>query len=385
MKISYNWMKEYGALSKVGPDGAPTAEEFAQKLDSAGYDVEGVTAVEAGEDGRSVADQVIDVRYPRSRRDLTCMMWNAKELCGIYGIFYHDFALYGLYVPTNDWMRDVTEETELHLVSTTRLCKMMCGRIANDAKAKPLPQWYRDRAIAQGVPMADDYEELQVFVGRNVGQPLWLFDLETLPSREICAQEATVAGTLVDGEVEYAYEPGDLVLVCGGKVISVAGVVVDDSVKPSEGTRSLVLFSGVMDPDEVRRVAARLEVHNFNEQLAALGANAADVLKTLTNSTGIICDHWGAGGFEALEIYNKFDMTRKFLTYTVEEVNELLDSDYTFEDIKAALDNPELNTYRIDDTRITTMFPSYRTDNHVCDIAQSLLTYMGCDRVGSVC
>lgn len=384
MKISYNWMQEYGALHKVTPEGAPSAEQFAQDLYNAGFDVEGITKVSAEPGVRTVDDTIIDVRIPRIRRDMACMMWTAKELCGVYKIFYHDFALYGMYVPTNKFFDDISDETELHLYSTSRKCRMMCGRVVNHVdNTKVLPDWHRDRVSAQGIKLGAWYEDLQNFVNRNVGQPFYLFDLAKLGSYEICAEDASSAGTVTMGGVEYAYDPGDLVLSCNGRVISIAGVVVSDDVTPDAETDSLVMFSLFADTDEAIRIARKTGASNFNALLSTIGANPADMLKGIANCTGYLCDLFDGSGFEALEIYNKNDMTRKFLTYTVEEVNQLLDTDFSFEEIKEALDNPELNTYRIDDERITTMFPSYRTDNDVCDIAQSLLCYLGCDRIGA--
>lgn len=382
MKISYNWMQEYGALHKVGNNGAPTVDEFAKKFDAAGYDVEKVTFVPKEESGMLRDDYIIDYHLTRNRRDMTCMMWTAKELCGVYQIPYHDFALYGLFIPKTGWVDQVSEDTDYHLYSTTSKCRMLCGRIINHVKTGKVSEWVRDCLISQGLESIHSLADIPLFCGRNSGEPMWLLDLNKLSSKEICVEEAKDSGTITYQGKAYAYNPGDVVVSCDGKVIGISIVIFDDSVIANETTTAVASFSGVFDVDDVRATIDRLGIETWQGYLAAIGAAAPDVLKVINNSSGYIYEFAEGDGYEAVEIYNKYDMTRKFTTYTLDEINTMLSTDFTYEEVKEALNNPELMTTKIDEKRISTMFPSYRTDNKVCDIAQSLLVYLGCGRIG---
>ncbi len=385
MKISYNWLQEYGALYQITENGAPSPADFAEKIYQAGYEVEGITYVKKADGVVLEDDTIIDFTVHRNRADLACQMWNVKDLCGIYHMSYHDLARYGMYGPKFNLENHKVTKTNLHLYSTTKKCKMIIGRIVRHVVAKPWDdEWYLHRMIANGYTPTFNLKDIPLFCSRNQGAPLWFIDLKNMEKEELIVEEATRPGTVVMEGKEYAYREGDVIITCNGRVVSVCGVVVSDDFAVTEETTGILGFSMIIDVDTVREYAARVGVDNNNTRFASIVASAADVLRVATSAIGFIGAYCEADGIETVEMYNKYNMARKFHSYTVAEINELLNTDFTFEEIKEALDNPELETSMLDEERVCTMFPSYRVDNQVNEIAQSLLSYLGCSRIVSV-
>lgn len=206
-------------------------------------------------------------------------------------------------------------------------------------------------------------------------------DLDKLAQKSIVAQESVCEGEITCRGKTYHYSKGDAVLANGDRVIGLCGFIMDDSVLATEATTRVVALSTVFDEETVRATAARLGVRDMYVQLAA-AATAPDVMRVVLLGCTYLNVCSDGSEYEAVEIFNKYDMSRVFRTCCIDDINQMLSTNFTAEEIKAALDKPELPTSVLDEKHVRTAFPSYRVDNQLCDIAQSLLCWLGCERIG---
>lgn len=383
MKISYNWMKDFVALNKTTDDGSfPEPEVFVKKIFEAGYDIENIKHL-TERDGVSQDDTVIDIRIPRNRSDLTAMHWQAKDLCGVYRRYFRQFATYAMHGPSKSYFNDLLP-TDLNFSSTTKECKMLFGQIVRRIENLESPAWLKNFVIANGYPSKGTLFDVPIYETRNLGQPCYALDLDKLESHTFIVEEAKENGSIVCDGKDCTYEKGDALITNNGKVISIYGVVFDDSVVVTNETKSVLFFSAIFNRENVIKTIERLKPanKNLNNIVASIGLAPSDCIRTVNHAIAWCNDISNASGFEKGDLYCKYDTSRKFLSTSVEEINGFLSTDFTGEEIQTALNNAELNTSITEGNLMNTAFPSYRQDRKACDIAQTILSYLGCNRIG---
>ena len=404
MKISYNWLSSYLDMSGA-EGGVPTAESLAERLSASGIDVEGITYLRAADGEVTRDDAVIEIRVSREMSDYSGMMWTANEVAGVLGIQIDDTETYGKLLPDDRWVRQETDETALYVNSVSKRCRMLVGRIVGGVEARRSPDWMRDALVANGITPTSCLEDVPAFVTRNLGQPMFVIDADRLATDRLIVEDAAHGGTVTCDGVAYEYVPGDVVLTNGEKVVGICGVVTDDSVKVGEDTARVLAFTMIIDADTVRDTARRLGVSSLNVEVASLGANHASEMKAIGNLTSYLYECAGASHFEPLDIFTKYDFTKSIMDTTVRELNDLLSSDYTYAQIVSGVVNGKISAfvkqpvydkngnqvnvdvcepspYVGEDIHFGSKFGSYRNRREPCDLAQSILCFVGCDRVG---
>lgn len=385
MKIDYNWMTRYAALYLTTPDGSnPSVEEFCEKLTKCGHHIEGITHITPEKDGVSEENYSIDIRIPRRRHDLNSMMWTAKECAGIYHVIYKEMARYPFYAPKKQNPNKPLKPT-VTLTSKSKQCKLLVARHVHHMTNNPSPDWLKNMTVANGFKSRGILFDLIIQSTRQLANPIYMFDAAKLPSLNILAEDAKEDGIIVSDGVDYPYYKGECVLTCEGKVISVYGVVIDDSVAVTEDSHRILFLSAIFDRDRTRECFYRLNppIKDYNNLVASCQLSPVDSIRevmTVVNN-GYYADET-FGEMEDIVLYCKYDMTRTITDFTVEEINEMLDTDYTAQEIVDALNNPELDTIVKENGELEVSFPSYREDTSICDIAQTILVYNnGCERM----
>ncbi len=407
MKISYNWLKNFLDMSSVTEHGVPTPEELVDLLNAGGVDVEGLNHLYAKDGIVTEDDAVIDVRVSREMSGYASMMWTALELCGVFGIHYMDGVKYGKWFPDDRWERGVSDDSEMTITSTTEKCGMLIGRIIGRVKVKPSPDFIRNAVAANGVAPAFNLKDIPVYSARFMGQPQYIVDYDKLGSRQLVAMESDHDGVVVFEGKEYAYKTGDLVITNGSKVISIGGIMVDDSVAVDENTSSVVAFTGVFDADTVRELISRLDLNTFNGAMIALESVPATVMKGIRQLTSLIYQYAEGKKIDGLEIYNKYDLSKTILGSTAGQISNYLSADVSYADIVSCCVPGNLSFFTIDKIydekgnlitvnvcepsphvgkhiRFGDKFGSYRNRRQPCDLAMSVLCFSGVDKICSV-
>lgn len=404
MKLSYNWLKAYVALDKATDDGTyPSPEMIAQRLDESGIAVEGISYL-TQEDGLSKDDVIIDINIPREFSSYAGMMWTANEICGLFHVSFEECQTYGNLLPDDTWDRDMIEVTDLYLNSTTSKCTMLAGRIINHVEALESPSFIKDAIIANGYNPVNTLIDIPIYVARNLGQPCYFIDFDKLESKEILMEEAVDSGSITYQGEKYDFSKGDVIATCGGKTIGIFGVIFDDSVMVDSNTKSLVILTTYMDSEIIGQFKDKFGLNNLNIQLMDLGCNVPTQMKSIQNATCLLYEFSKASMIETVDIFTKHDTIKTILGTTMKEINEFLSTNLTYSELVSVVVNGNMTAfvkdivyhngekvdipictgspYVSETNRIGSKFGSYRNRREPCDLAQCLICYLGCDRIG---
>ncbi len=252
---------------------------------------------------------------------------------------------------------------------------------------RPTPPWMATRLQLAGIRSLSLEVDISNYVMLELGQPLHAYDLAKLTGG-ITVRRAAAGETLVtlDGQ-ERALHPEDLVIADESGAIGLAGVMGGDSTKADETTVDVLVEAAAFDPVSIARTARRHKLPSeaskrFERGVDPLVARAAAqrMVELLVELAGGTADESGA------EIVAPWEAP--VVRLRLADVNGLLGTDYTNEEIRGALEmigcSISLGAAGDPDLLFVTP-PSWRSDLiRPADLIEEAARIVGYDRIPSV-
>ena len=140
-------------------------------------------------------------------------------------------------------------------------CPHYVGRVINDVKIAPSPEWLQKLLRAVGMNPINNVVDITNFVLMDIGQPLHSFDLGKLSGGEVVVRFAEEGEkiTTLDGK-EHALQSTDLAICDGNRPACVAGVMGGLESEITEETKDVFLEAAFFNPTVVRKQAKRLGI-----------------------------------------------------------------------------------------------------------------------------
>src|SRR3974390_1187006 len=204
MKVAYNWLKEFVAVT------AP-AEEIASRLALSGTNIAGI---ENGAHGAG-----IDAEVTSNRPDCLGMLGVARELGAIYGLPVKLTAPKPTESATGKASDAVTVKIE-----APELCGRFTARVIRGVKIQPSPAWLKDRLEEAGVASINNVVDVTNLVMLELGHPLHAFDYDLVRNHSLVVRRAKNGEKMrtLDG-VERTFD-SSICMVCDGDGTRAVGV-----------------------------------------------------------------------------------------------------------------------------------------------------------------
>ena len=170
MKVAYNWLKEFVAVT------APP-EEIASRLALSGTNIAGI------ENGAHGA--VIDTEVTSNRPDCLGMLGVAREVGAIYRLP----VKFTLPKPAESASGGASDAVSVK-IEAPELCGRFTARVIRGVKIQPSPAWLKDRLEAAGVASINNVVDVTNLVMLELGHPLHAFDYDLVRSHSIVVRRA---------------------------------------------------------------------------------------------------------------------------------------------------------------------------------------------------
>ena len=221
MKISVNWLKEFVDIA-AGP------RELKSDLTMLGLNTESLA--QAGD------DWVLDVEVTTNRPDCLSHYGVARELATHYRQSLKRFE-----VSLEESIGPAQGVASIE-ISDPDLCARYCGRVAQNVRVGPSPDWLVKRLAAVGQRSINNVADATNYVLMELGHPLHAFDLSRLKQQKIIVRRARPGEPLrtLDG-VERTLTRENLVIADGAHAVALAGVMGGEESEISPNTRAVLL------------------------------------------------------------------------------------------------------------------------------------------------
>lgn len=325
-----------------------------------------------GEDfGRRLGDSdaVFDIPVTANRPDCLSHYGLARELA-----VYFDLPLKAPAVEAFDEKGPASEPVKVLEESE---CPRYMGRVVEDVRVGPSPDWLVKRLEAVGLRPINNVVDITNYVLLETGQPFHAFDLDKLDGGKVHVRSAGDGEKILalDGK-EYELSPENLVIADARRPVAVAGVIGGELSGVTESTRRVFLEIACFRPGRVRRSARRLGVSTDSSYRFERGTDRGGMREAGARAVSLFLSL--AGGRAGPGTDTSPDTPeRPPIEVSADRVNRALGTEFAPEKVEGVL---RRLSRRLEgsDGRLTVHPPSYRGDlESAWDLVEEVARHLG--------
>src|SRR6266481_4210527 len=252
MKVVYNWLKEFVAVSA-------TPQELASRLALSGTNIGGI---ENGPHGA-----VIDAEVSSNRPDCLGHYGIAREVAAIYKL-----PLKHVSPKPAEGEAKAGDAVRVEIQSPD-LCGRFTVRVIRNVKIQPSPKWLKDRLEASGVGSISNVVDISNYVMLELGHALHTFDYDKVRDHKIVIRPAKPGEKIktLDG-VERQLAPdkerqldSNICMISdgdGSRAVGIGGIMGGAETEISFSTKNVLIECAWFEPVSIRRAARFLKLHS---------------------------------------------------------------------------------------------------------------------------
>lgn len=340
MQVSLNWLKEYLDL-KASP------EEIADAMTLAGLEAEGISEVDG--------DNIFEIGLTPNLGHCMSVIGIARELSAILQIpLKRKEVILQELGPAIDVKVSIEEREQ---------CLQYYCRLVQKVKVEPSPDWLVKKLEHVGLRSVNNVVDVGNLVMLECGQPLHMFDYDSLKEGRIAIRAAKNDGkmqTLDDAERDI---PDGVLLICDGKKpIAFAGIMGGIETAVSEKTKNVLIEAAEFSPSSVRKTSKLLNLRTDSSGRFERGIDPLGVRMALDMAAAYLVDI--ADGVPSKGVAK--EITKKYqphiLALDPQRANRLLGVNLSVHEMCELLGRLEIEILSDTADQIQAGIPSYRND-----------------------
>ncbi|HEY2371757.1 MAG TPA: phenylalanine--tRNA ligase subunit beta [Gaiellaceae bacterium] len=230
---------------------------------------------------------------------------NRPDLFSIYGLAREVAALFdGELVPLDatEPPRGGDEPVDVQVDDPVGAPRYV-GRLFRDVTIAPSPVWLKARLRNSGVRAISNVVDVTNYVMLALGNPLHVFDHDTLHGGRIVVRRAASGETLrtLDGTMR-ELTPADLVIADADRAVALAGIMGGEETEVSDATTNVLLEAANFEPVTILRSSERLSLRTEGSNRWEKGVDPHLAGPAATLATRLIVDLAGARWTGAVDV-----------------------------------------------------------------------------------
>ncbi len=360
MKLSWNWIKDYVAVS------APV-EAVAERLTMAGLEVKKIEKV--GSDYR------LETEITSNRPDWLSHIGVAREIAALY-----DKPLKIPKIPKIK--RTKTASSFSVQTPDKKWCSCYTGTVLEGLSQVRTPDRMRERLETCGLRSINFIVDVTNYVLLECGQPLHAFDLEKLSGTVILARRAKAGEqmTAINGAM-CKLTPEDCVIADESKAVAIGGVMGGRESEVSDQTKNILIESAYFSPAAIRKTSKRLKLASDSSYRFERGVDPLGVDWARERAVSMIADFCKPAAVGLILKSGSAPVRRKKVILELDEVPEVLGVVISVGKIKTILNRLGIKAVQ-KGQKIITEAPAFRGDiEQPADLIEEIARINGYDKI----
>jgi len=265
-------------------------------------------------------------------------------------------------LPVSDY-QEIKDNIKDHfnLSVETNKCPYYLAKMVTNITIKESPDFIKKRLISAGMRPINNVVDISNYVMLEYGQPMHFFDKDKLGNQILVrnAKENEIIITL--DEKERILSSNDIVITDGEKPVCIAGVMGGLNTDVDDTTKTILIESAIFDAVSIRNTASRLNLKSEASIRYGKGLNWEYTEAAINRACHLLEKYADAQILSGIISHDTIDKTPKTVTFTPEEVNNLLGITISTEEMLKELTRLDFE-YQIKDHEITCTIPNRRLD-----------------------
>lgn len=318
-------------------------------------------------------DDVIDF-------DLTA---NRGDLLSILGMAYEAGAIYNKKVKQIELQHEESGENinnSFKININTENCTLFLAKKIKNITIKESPTYIKNRLIASGIRPINNVVDISNYVMIETGQPLHFYDADKL-NNLLEVRMAKKGEKLVTlDNIERILTEEDIVISNGEKGIGLAGVMGGIETEITENTKNVIIESAIFNSVKVRKTSNKIlrsEASNRFEK----GLDPNRTYMAIERSCNLLEKYASATIVTGIVKYDKMDLSNKEVSIKVKDINNLLGSNLTEDEVMDAFTRLSFE-YKKNGENIIVFVPKRRLDISIKeDLIEEVGRIYGVDKI----
>ena len=270
-------------------------------------------------------DEVIDFDLTANRGDLLSILGMAYEIGAIY-----DKEVKDIDISHNESGEDINNNFNVDI--KTDNCSLFLVKKATNVEIKESPAFIKNRLIASGIRPINNVVDISNYVMLETGQPLHFYDADRL-GNTLCVRMANDDEKLITlDNQERSLTNTDIVIADKDKAIGLAGVMGGLSTEVENDTKNVIIESAIFNSVLVRRTSNKIlrsEASNRFEK----GLDPKRTYMAIERACHLLERYANATIETGTIIYDKTDSKEKLIDITIKNINDVLGTTLTIEEV----------------------------------------------------
>ncbi len=258
------------------------------------------------------------------------------------------------------------------------LCYRYIGRVIENVKIEPSPEWMQRRLRACGVRAINNIVDITNYVMLELGQPMHAFDINSIDGKHIIVRRAKENEEIItlDGE-KRVLNPENLVIADEVKPVAIAGVMGGENSEIESTTKTVVFESAVFNGASVRLTAKSVGLRTEASSRYEKGLSAENAIRAINRAVEL-AEEIGAGNAvnKCIDVYPT-KQKENVIEFVPGRINALLGTNITREEMIKIFESLEI---KVEGDKVVA--PYFRPDlEQLADIAEEVLRIYGYDKL----
>lgn len=258
------------------------------------------------------------------------------------------------------------------------LCYRYIGRVVENVKIGPSPEWMQRRLRACGVRAINNIVDITNYVMLELGQPMHAFDINSIDGKHIYVRRAKENEEIItlDGE-KRVLNTENLVIADEKKPVAIAGVMGGENSEIEDTTKTVVFESAVFNGASVRLTAKSVGLRTEASSRYEKGLSAENALRAINRAVEL-AQLIGAGTAvdKCIDVYPTKQKVNE-IKFEPDRINALLGTNVSKEEMIKIFESLEI---KVEGDKV--IAPYFRPDlEQLADIAEEVLRIYGYDKL----
>ncbi len=347
--------KQISGIEELDPS-APVGEEKVLKY--LGYD-----------------DEVLDINVLANRSDCLAAFSLAKELASLFNR--------PLNIPT--FKAEKLKESDFKVSSATSKCNQFSLKVCKDLKIKESPTWLKRYLMASNIRSINNIVDIGNYVMLLTGQPLHMYDIDKLPSREFIVKDDVESDFVALDEKTYQIEKGDLVVTNGGHNVCLAGVMGALECAVDDNSKNIAIEAAYFHGATIRKTTIKTGLSSDSSARFIKGINPNQDRYVLDLAVSLLKELADAKEIYETVFYREKEIAPTVIECSVSYINNRLGTDFEASKIKEILERLYCHvTFDEDQDHFKATIPSHRIDLKCdADLSEEVIRFVGFEAIKS--
>ncbi|MBQ2937956.1 MAG: phenylalanine--tRNA ligase subunit beta [Clostridia bacterium] len=318
-------------------------------------------------------DSIVDFELTANRGDLLSILGMAYELGAIY-----NKEVKPVEIDYKEIGEDVNKEFSTEI--KTENCKLFLARKAKNVTIKESPDFIKNRLIASGIRPINNVVDISNYVMLELGQPLHFYDADNLGDKIVVRMAEKEEKLTTLDNIERTLTENDIVITDGKKSIGLAGVMGGLDTEVEETTKNIVIEAAIFDSVKVRMTSNKI-LRSESSNRFEKGLDPARTYMAMDRACTLLQKYADAEIVTGIVKYDVTDNKEKVIEITYKEINDVLGTNISKEDIIEVFRKLNFKTDAKDESVIVTV-PTRRIDISIrADLIEEVGRIYGVDNI----